>query len=38
MLQRITEGAQDEEKQKNKEQIKKQISETIELKDAMKDD
>jgi hypothetical protein len=38
MLHRIMGGAQDEEKQKNKEQIKKQISENIELKDAMKDD
>ena len=37
MLQRIMGGAQDDEKQKNKEQIKKQISENIELRDAMKD-
>ena len=37
MLQKIMGGAQDEERYKNKEQIKKQISENIELKDAMKD-
>ena len=30
-------GAHDDEKQKNQEQIKKQISENIELRDAMND-
>ena len=37
MLKRIMGGAHDDEKEKNKEQIKKQISENIELRDAMND-
>ena len=38
MLQRIMGGGQAEDINKSKEQIKKQISENIELRDAMKDD
>ena len=37
MLKRIMGGAHEDDKQKNKEQIKKQISENIELRDAMND-
>ena len=37
MATRLMGSAQEDEKKKNKDQIKKQISENIELKDAMND-